>query len=103
MGKLSLALHLFCCDVSDEGAMALAAALPAAGQGCHVTAWFNRIGLAGQAALLEALEAKHGPQAQLGHTMAVQQVRLQGIQVTHAPCPRLTPGWSLKARTPSLF
>ena len=54
--------------------MALAAALPAAGQGCRVNAWFNRIGLAGQAALLEALEAKHGPQP--GHSIAVWQVNL---------------------------
>ena len=49
--------------------MALAAALPAAGQGCRMIAGFNRIGLAGQAALLDALEAKHGPP--LGHAKAV--------------------------------
>ena len=62
------------CNVSDEGAMALAAALPAAGQGCRVNATFNRIGLAGQAALLDALEAKHGPQ--LGNTIAAAQMNL---------------------------
>ena len=68
-GKPSHALALGWCDVSDEGAMALAAALPAAGQGCRVNAMWNRIGLAGQAALLEALEVKYGPQ--LGHAMVV--------------------------------
>ena len=73
-GTPSHGLNLWCCDVGDEGAMALAAALPAAGQGCRVNAMFNRIGLAGQAVLLDALEAKHGPQ--LGHTMAVTQVNL---------------------------
>ena len=35
---------------------------------------YNRVGLAGQAALLDALEAKHGPQ--LGHTLALQQMNL---------------------------
>ena len=60
--------------MGDDGAMALAAALPAAGQGCRVNAMFNRIGLAGQAALLDALEAKHGPQ--LGHAIALAQVNL---------------------------
>ena len=73
-GKPSHGLTLSFCDVSDEGAMALAAALPAAGQGCRVIAFFNRIGLAGQAALLDALEAKHGPQP--GHGIAVQQMSL---------------------------
>ena len=73
-GKPSHGLTLQCCDVGDEGAMALAATLPAAGQGCRVNASHNRIGLAGQAALLEALEAKHGPQP--GHAMAVTQVNL---------------------------
>jgi len=74
MGKPSHGLTLYCCDVGDEGAMALAAALPAAGQGCRVNAAWNRIGLAGQAALLDALEAKHGPQP--GHAMAVLQMNL---------------------------
>jgi len=74
MGKPSHALVLAHCDVGDEGAMALAAALPATGQGCRVIAPFNRIGLAGQAALLDALEAKHGPQP--GHAMVVMQVNL---------------------------
>ena len=73
-GTPSHGLMLFCCDVGDEGAMALAAALPAAGQGCHVNTMDNRIGLAGQAALLDALEAKHGPQ--LGHGMAVAQMNM---------------------------
>ncbi|EOD06412.1 hypothetical protein EMIHUDRAFT_219308 [Emiliania huxleyi CCMP1516] len=73
-GKPSHGLKLDMCDVGDEGAMALAAALPAAGQGCRVNAMFNRIGLAGQAALLDALEAKHGPQP--GHGIAVQQMNL---------------------------
>ncbi|EOD30873.1 hypothetical protein EMIHUDRAFT_232274 [Emiliania huxleyi CCMP1516] len=73
-GKPSHGLSLAFCDVSDEGAMALAAALPAAGQGCRVNAFFNRIGLAGQAALLDALDAKHGPQP--GHGIAVLQVNL---------------------------
>ena len=35
---------------------------------------YNRVGLAGQAALLDALEAKHGPQP--GHGMAAAQVNL---------------------------
>ena len=74
MGKPYHALVLAHCDVGDEGAMALAAALPATGQGCRVIAMFNRIGLAGQAALLGALEAKHGPQP--GHAMAVGQASL---------------------------
>ena len=74
MGKPSHGLTLAYCDVGDEGAMALAAALPAAGQGCRVNAVFNRIGLAGQAALLDALEAKHGPQS--GHAMVVWQTNL---------------------------
>ncbi|EOD32723.1 hypothetical protein EMIHUDRAFT_230519 [Emiliania huxleyi CCMP1516] len=70
-GKPSHALVLTFCDVGDEGAMAVAAALPAAGQGFRVTAMWNPIGLTGQAALLEALETKHGPQ--LGHALAVMQ------------------------------
>ncbi|EOD35054.1 hypothetical protein EMIHUDRAFT_110912 [Emiliania huxleyi CCMP1516] len=74
-GKPSHALDLSYCDVGDEGAMTLAAALPAAAQGCRVIAANNRIGLAGQAALLDALEAKHGPQL-LGHGMAVTQMNL---------------------------
>jgi len=73
-GKPSHALVLTFCDVGDEGAMAVAAALPAAGQGFRVTAMWNPIGLTGQAALLEALETKHGPQ--LGHALAVMQVSL---------------------------
>ncbi|EOD35208.1 hypothetical protein EMIHUDRAFT_227767 [Emiliania huxleyi CCMP1516] len=73
-GTPSHGLALGGCDVGDKGAMALAAALPAAGQGCHLYAPLNRIGLAGQAALLEALEAKHGPQP--GHAMGVYQVSL---------------------------
>jgi len=73
-GKPSLGLTLALCDVGDEGAMALAAALPAAGQGCRVNAMDNRIGLAGQAALLDALEAKHGPQP--GHTISLAQMNL---------------------------
>ena len=74
-GKPSHGLALGLCDVGDEGAMALAAALPAAGQGCRVIAIGNRICLAGQAALLDALEAKHGPQL-VGHGIAVMQVNL---------------------------
>ena len=54
--------------------MALAAALPAAGQGCRVNVMYNQIGLAGQAALLDALQAKHGPQ--LRHAMAAWQISL---------------------------
>ena len=73
-GKPSHGLGLAWCEVGDEGAMALAAALPAAGQGCHLYAPGNRIGLAGQAALLEALEAKHGPQ--MGNALAVAQLNL---------------------------
>ena len=73
-GKPSHALVLTFCDVGDEGAMAVAAALPAAGQGFRVTAMWNPIGLTGQAALLDALEAKHGPQP--GHAMAVLQMNL---------------------------
>ncbi|EOD28900.1 hypothetical protein EMIHUDRAFT_456895 [Emiliania huxleyi CCMP1516] len=63
------------CDVGDKGAMALAAALPAAGKECRVTAIMNRIGLAGQAALLDALEAKHGRQLE-GHLIAIAQFNL---------------------------
>ena len=55
--------------------MALAAALPAAAEGCRVNASFNRIGLAGQAALLDALEAKHGRQLE-GHLIAIAQFNL---------------------------
>ena len=73
-GKPSHGLNLQWCDVGDEGAMALAAALPAAAEGCRVNASFNRMGLAGQAVLLEALEAKHGPQP--GNGIAVLQVNL---------------------------
>ena len=74
-GKPSHALNVTFCDVGKEGAMALAATLPAAGQGCRVIAMNNRIGLAGQAALVEALEAKHGPQP--GHAaIAVGQANL---------------------------
>ncbi|EOD41513.1 hypothetical protein EMIHUDRAFT_193834 [Emiliania huxleyi CCMP1516] len=73
-GKPSHALVLERCDVGDEGAMALAAALPAAGQRCRVQVMFNRIGIAGHAALLDALEAKHGPQPV--HAIAVAQVDL---------------------------
>ena len=88
-GKPSHALDLSLCDVGDEGAMALAAALPAAGQGCRVIAAFNRIGLAGQAALVEALEAKHGPQ--LGHTVAVAQMNL--LPCSYSLARALGRGW----------
>ena len=47
-------------DVGDQGATALAAALLESGAVCQVVCYLNHIGLAGQAALLQVLEAKHG-------------------------------------------
>ena len=47
-------------DVGDQGATALAAALLESGAACQVVCCFNHIGLAGQSALLQVLEAKHG-------------------------------------------
>ena len=47
-------------DVGDQGATALAAALLESGAACQVLFHTNHIGLAGQSALLQVLEAKHG-------------------------------------------
>ena len=47
-------------DIGDQGATALAAALLESGAVCQVVSCLNHIGLAGQAALLQVLEAKHG-------------------------------------------
>ena len=47
-------------DVGDQGATALAAALLESGAVCQVVSCLNHIGLTGQAALLQVLEAKHG-------------------------------------------
>ena len=55
-----LAVLLAGVDMGDDGAKALATALPSAGPGCDVICAFNRIGFAGQSALLRAVEAKHG-------------------------------------------
>ena len=88
-GKPSHGLGLWACDVGDKGAMALAAALPAAGQGCRVIAFLNRMGLAGQASLLEALEAKHGPQP--GHAIAVAQISL--LPWSYSLVRALVRGW----------
>ena len=62
MGALpaKLTLSVMGCDMGDEGALAIAAALPVAGPGQRISSTSNRTGLAGQSALLEALEAKHG-------------------------------------------
>ena len=43
-----------------KGATALAAALLGGGAACQVVCYMNHIGLAGQSALLQVLEAKHG-------------------------------------------
>ena len=56
-------------DASGPGATALAAALLESGAACHVACVTNHIGLAGQSALLQVLEAKHG--ASLAGYMAV--------------------------------
>ena len=53
-------LYITNCDVGDQGAIALAAALLESGVACQVVCGTNHIGLAGQSALLQALEAKHG-------------------------------------------
>ena len=47
-------------DIGDEGAMALATAILESGSKIRPLDGFNRIGLAGQSALLQALEASHG-------------------------------------------
>ena len=62
MGALpaKLTLSVMGCDMGDVGALAIAAALPVAGPGQRIISTSNRTGLAGQSALLEALEAKHG-------------------------------------------
>jgi hypothetical protein len=56
-------------DVGDQGATALAAALLESGAACQVSCCLNHIGLAGQSALLQVLEAKHG--ASLGGYISV--------------------------------
>ena len=47
-------------DVGDQGATALAGALLESGAACQVVCALSHIGLAGQSALLQVLEAKHG-------------------------------------------
>jgi hypothetical protein len=56
-----LAVDVSFCSLADEGAKAIAAALPLAGPSCNIICWFNQFGLAGQSAMLAALDAKHGP------------------------------------------
>ena len=51
---------LSCCNISNEGAEALAEALLETGSECRIMCWMNRIGIAGQSALLKAHEARHG-------------------------------------------
>ena len=53
-------LNVSASDVGDQGAIALAAALLESGAACRVICNSNHIGLAGQSALLQVLEAKHG-------------------------------------------
>ena len=53
-------LEVAVADVGDQGATALAAALLESGAACQVICLLNHIGLAGQSALLQVLEAKHG-------------------------------------------
>ena len=62
-------LHVGNADVGDQGATALAAALLESGAACQVLCVENHIGLAGQSALLQVLEAKHG--ASLGGYLSV--------------------------------
>ena len=53
-------LYLDTADIGDQGATALAAALLESGAACQIVCFLNHIGLAGQSALLQVLEAKHG-------------------------------------------
>ena len=62
-------LYLDTADIGDQGATALAAALLESGAACQVNCVTNRTGLAGQSALLQVLEAKHG--ASLGGYISV--------------------------------
>ena len=62
-------LEVAVADVGDQGATALAAALLESGAACRVDCFFNHIGLAGQSALLQVLEAKHS--ASLGGYVSV--------------------------------
>ena len=62
-------LGLACTDMGDQGATALAAALLKSGVGCRLICSLNHIGLAGQAALLQVQDAKHG--ASLGLHISV--------------------------------
>ena len=70
-------------DIGDQGATALAAALLESGAVCQVVCYLNHIGLAGQAALLQVLEAKHGASLEgylsvaFGHAPAVSPPFLQ--------------------------
>ena len=63
-----LTLNLIGCDIGDKGAEALAAALSSAGSRVRVSCVLNRISLAGQSALLKALEKTHG--AGFSHALA---------------------------------
>ena len=65
-----VAVDLVGVDMGDDGASALAAALPSARPGCHVNCAINQIGLVGQSALLRAVEAKHGPGSRYCITVA---------------------------------
>ena len=47
-------------DVGDEGAIALATAILESGSKFRPILCWNRIGLAGQSALIQAFEASHG-------------------------------------------
>ena len=47
-------------DIGNEGAISIATALHESGSGCRVNCMLNLIGLAGESALLQALEARHG-------------------------------------------
>ena len=62
-------LYMDTADIGDQGATALAAALLESGAACQIVCFLNHIGLAGQSALLQVLEAKHG--ASLGGYISV--------------------------------
>ena len=53
-------LYVHDADVGDQGGTALAAALLESGAACQVVCALSHIGLAGQSALLQVLEARHG-------------------------------------------
>ena len=49
------------CNIGNEGAETLAEALLETGSECRIACPSNRIGIAGQSALLKAHEGRHGP------------------------------------------